>query len=115
MTEFEKLKLQLSIDITDTAQDSLLSLLLEDSTAAVCQMTNRTDLTKYGAAVRAVCLIMYNKIGREGLSAYSAGGVSVSYEELPTAVKSLLPQRLVSVAGRIFEGVNENVESKPEI
>lgn len=103
MSELEKLKLQLSI--TDTTQDSLLTLLLEDSTQAITQMTNRTDLSRFGAAVRAVAVVMYNKIGREGLSSYGAGGVSVSYEELSNAVKGLLPLPLASVAGRRLEDV----------
>lgn len=108
MSELEKLKIQLAI--TDDEQDSLLKLLLEDSAQAVSQMINRSDLSHYQLAVRAVAVIMYNKIGREGLSSYSAGGVSVSYDELPKAVKGLLPSPLISVCGRVFQ----NVETKPK-
>ena len=106
MSELEKLKLQLGI--TEALQDQLLILLLEDSTQTVTQMTNRNELSKYNTAVRAIAILMYNKIGREGLSSYSAGGVAVSYEELPLSVKGLLPKPLVSVAGRYFQ----DVESK---
>lgn len=102
----EKLKIQLGIN--DSAQDKRLEVLLEDSAEAVSQMTNRTNLSSYQGAVRAFAVIMYNKIGHEGLSSYSAGGVSVSYEELPIAVRGLLPSPLVSVAGKRFE----NVETK---
>lgn len=103
MSELEKLKTQLGI--TENEQDSLLTLILEDSTQAISQMTNRTELSKYQSAVRAVAVVMYNKTGREGLSSYSAGSVSVSYEELSVTVKSLLPSRLVSISGRVFEDV----------
>lgn len=108
MSELEKLKTQLGI--TGNEQDSLLTLLLEDSRQAIIQMTNRTELSKYQSAVRAVAVVMYNKTGREGLFSYSAGSVSVSYEELSVAVKGLIPSRLVSVSGRVFEDVE--TESK---
>lgn len=100
MTELEKLKLLLP-DI----DSGLLDLLIEDAEEAVSRITNRTDVTAYPAAIRAVAVILCNKLGREGQSAYSAGGVSISYQELPDAVKGLLPPPLASVGGRIFERV----------
>lgn len=101
MGELEKLKLQLGI--TGEGQDGLLGLLLEDAREAVKQMTNRENVDRYGAGIRAVAVLFYNRNGREGESSYSAGDVSIRYQDLPEAVKSLLPAPLAVVGGKKFE------------
>ncbi|WP_050696617.1 phage head-tail connector protein [Anaeromassilibacillus senegalensis] len=87
-----------------------LEALVADAEAVVKQMTRRNDVSAYEAGVRAVAVLLYNRIGREGETAHSSGGVSVSYEELPMAVRHLLPQPLASIAGKRFE---RNVETEP--
>ena len=87
-----------------------LEALVADAEAAVKRITRRDDVSAYEAGVRAVAVLLYNRIGREGENAHSSGGVSVSYEDLPAAVRHLLPQPLVSIAGKRFE---RNVEAEP--
>ena len=96
MEERDKLRLQLG----EGAPEGLLTLLLEDAGEAVRRMTGQEDLSQLSAGVRAVALCLYNKMGREGEGSYAAGGVSISYQELPEAVKGLLPLPLATVAGR---------------
>lgn len=87
-----------------------LELLIHDAEAVVKQITCRDDVSAYEAGIRAVAVILYNRIGREGETAHSAGGVSVSYDDLPDAVRHLLPQPLASIAGKRFE----HVAAEPE-
>ncbi len=82
-----------------------IELLMHDAESVVKQITRRDDVSAYEAGIRAVAVILYNRIGREGESAHSAGGVSVSYDDLPAAVRHLLPQPLTSIAGKRFEHV----------
>lgn len=106
MTELEKLKAQLP-----DAPEDILPVLLGDAEESVKQMTNRGDVSAYGAGIRAVAVIMYNRQGREGETSHGSGGVSVGYDDLPNSVKHLLPKPLAYVGGRRFE----NVEAEPEV
>lgn len=95
MDSLEKLKLLLP-----EAPEELLSVLLEDAQASVKQMTRREDVSAYEPGIRAVAVLLYNRIGREGETSHGAGGVTVSYAELPEAVKHLLPLPLASIGRR---------------
>ena len=102
----EKLKLLLP-----EAPEELLSLLLEDAEASVQIMTGLSDVSAYEPGVRAVAVLMYNRMGREGENSHGAGGVSVSYAELPDAVKHLLPLPLASIGRRAAP----DVETEPKV
>ncbi len=82
------------------APEELLAVLLEDAEASVKVMTRLSDVSGYEPGVRAVAVLLYNRMGREGELSHGAGGVTVSYGELPQAVKHLLPLPLASIGGR---------------
>lgn len=99
MTQLEKIKLRLGI--SDTGQDALLTMLIEDTEREILDYTNRDILpTKAEALQRELVIIYYNRLGSEGESSRSEGGVSVSYE-MPSNIKDRLK------AFRLMKGVRQ--------
>lgn len=90
MTQLEKLKIRL--DIKDTTQDELLNILLEDAEGEILEFCNRDVLpVKAEALQRELAIIYYNRLGSEGESSRSEGGVSVSYStDIPENIKNRL-------------------------
>ncbi|WP_040192096.1 phage head-tail connector protein [Clostridium culturomicium] len=85
MTQLEKLKLRLP-----GVEDSLLNQLLEDTEADILDYTNRNVmLPKMEAIQRELAIIYYNRLGSEGETSRSEGGISVSYE-MPEHIKDRL-------------------------
>lgn len=85
MTQLEKLKVRLP-----EAQDALLNQLLEDTEADILDYTNRNVmLPKMEAIQRELAIIYYNRLGSEGETSRSEGGISVSYE-MPEHIKDRL-------------------------
>lgn len=100
MTQLEKLKLR--IGITDDTQDDLLNMLLEDSKNEILDFTHRTELlTTMEGLQRELAIIYYNRMGSEGESARSEGGISVTYStDMPTNIKDRLKAyRLLKAVG----------------
>lgn len=88
MTQLEKIKIRL--DITDTSQDALLNILLEDTEADILDKCNLEVLPEKALPLqRELVIIYYNKNGSEGEASRSEGGVSVTYE-MPQSIKSRL-------------------------
>ncbi|WP_404989287.1 phage head-tail connector protein [Clostridium culturomicium] len=87
MTQLEKLKIRIP-----DAEDSLLTLLLEDAEAEILDYTNRDILpTKAEGLQRELAITYYNRMGSEGESSRSEGGVSVSYSiDIPENIKNRL-------------------------
>lgn len=85
MTQLEKLKLRLP-----GVEDYLLNQLLEDTEADILDYTNRNVmLPKMEAIQRELAIIYYNRLGSEGETSRSEGGISVSYE-MPEHIKDRL-------------------------
>lgn len=85
MTQLEKLKIKLP----DT-DDKLLTQLLEDAENDILDYTNRNVLLpKMEGLQRDLAIIYYNRLGSEGESSRSEGGISVSYQ-MPESIKSRL-------------------------
>ena len=85
MTQLEKLKIKLR----DT-DDKLLTQLLEDAENDILDYTNRNVLLpKMEGLQRDLAIIYYNRLGSEGESSRSEGGISVSYQ-MPESIKSRL-------------------------
>ena len=103
--EIKKLSLQLP-----EVSDDLLELIYEDAEESFKRLTHRESTTGYSAAVRAIAVILYNRMGREGETSHGSGGVSIGYDDIPSAVKHMLPYPLAYVGGRKLE----NVETLPE-
>lgn len=90
MTQLEKLKIRL--EIKDTNQDDLLNMILEDAESEILDFCNRDMLPiKAESLQRELAIIYYNRLGSEGESSRSEGGVSVSYStEIPENIKNRL-------------------------
>ena len=90
MAQLEKLKIRLGI--SDNSEDALLNMLLEDAECEILDFCNRDILpVKVEALQRELAIIYYNRLGSEGESSRSEGGVSVSYStEIPENIKSRL-------------------------
>ena len=90
MAQLEKLKIRLGI--SDNSEDALLNMLLEDAEGEILDFCNRDILpVKVEALQRELAIIYYNRLGSEGESSRSEGGVSVSYStDIPENIKSRL-------------------------
>lgn len=97
----DKLKIRLGIELSDTSQDSLLNLLLEDAANEILDYCNRElILPKMEGLQRELAITYYNRQGTEGEASHSEGGISVSYStEIPENIKSRLN------AYRLLKGV----------
>lgn len=85
MTQLEKLKVRLP-----DVDDNLLTQLLEDAEADILDYTNRNVLLpKMEGLQRELAIIYYNRVGSEGESSRSEGGISVNYE-MPVGIKNRL-------------------------
>lgn len=90
MTQLERLKIRLEIKNTD--EDNLLTMLLDDAEGEILDYCNRDVLLpKMESLQRELAIIYYNRMGSEGESSRSEGGVSVSYSTvIPESLKSRL-------------------------
>lgn len=90
MTQLEKLKIRL--EVKDTNQDNLLNMILEDAESEILDFCNRDVLPLRAESLqRELAIIYYNRLGSEGESSRSEGGVSVSYStDIPESIKSRL-------------------------
>ncbi len=90
MAQLEKLKIRLGI--SDNSEDNLLNMLLEDAEGEILDFCNRDILPiKAESLQRELVIIYYNRLGSEGETSRSEGGVSVSYStEIPESIKNRL-------------------------
>lgn len=88
----DNLKIRLEINNEDTSKDALLEMLLEDAKGEILDYCNRDVLLpKMESLQRELAIIYYNRMGSEGESSRSEGGVSVSYSTvIPESLKSRL-------------------------
>ncbi|MGL4571853.1 MAG: phage head-tail connector protein [Clostridium sp.] len=88
----DKLKVRVGIDKSDKSKDDLLLLLLEDAESQILDFTNRDTLPiKAENLQRELAVTFYNRLGSEGESSRSEGGVSVSYStDIPEGIKGRL-------------------------
>jgi len=94
----DKLKRRLGID--ENAKDGLLNDLLADAQAFTQDYTGRVTLPQgaEGVLVELAC-IAYNRLGMEGQSSHSEGGVSASVDGLPGMLKARLDRLRVAKVG----------------
>lgn len=93
----EKLKRR----IPDAADDALLSDLLDAAEKQILAYTGRAALpAALQAAQLELAAALYNRMGMEGESAHSEGGVSRAAESLPESLRRQLnPFRLAKAVG----------------
>lgn len=79
-------------EITDNSKDKLLIQMLEDAAAEIFDFTNRSEIIdKLKPLQRDLVLVYYSRLGAEGLSSQSQGGISVSYgTDIPDNLKRRL-------------------------
>ena len=84
MTEMERVKAR-APDIPD----ALAAALLEDARDAILAYTERTELPAVltGAQVQ-LAVVYYNRMGTEGETSHSEGGVSRGMESLPADIEA---------------------------
>lgn len=87
MTQLEKLKIRIP-----EAENAVLTMLLEDAEAEILDYTNRDTIPiKAEGLQRELAITYYNRMGSEGESSRSEGGVSVSYStDIPENIKNRL-------------------------
>ena len=107
MAQLEKLKIRL--EIKDTTQDELFNLVLEDAETEILDYCNRDVLLPRMLGLqRELAIVYYNRLGSEGESSRSEGGVSVSYStDIPENIKRRLNSYRRLKAVRL---ANENKE-----
>ena len=93
----EKLKRR----IPDAGNDALLTALLDAAEAAILAYTGRETLPEaLQGAQLSLAAILYNRMGMEGESSHSEGGVSRGADSLPELLKRQLnPWRLAKGVG----------------
>ena len=104
MTERERIRAQLP----DVPQETLDALML-DAQDMICAYTRRASVPDAlkGALVR-LTVILYNRMGTEGETSHSEGGVSRAMEGMPGEIeKQLKPYRLAVVVD--LHGAKEGV------
>lgn len=87
--------------IPDADDDALLNDLLDAAEAAILAYTGRTELPEalQGAQLE-LAAVMYNRMGMEGETARSEGGVSRTAESLPEGLRRQMnPFRLAKAVG----------------
>ncbi|MEE0727684.1 MAG: phage head-tail connector protein [Clostridium saudiense] len=107
MAQLEKLKIRL--EIKDTTQDELFNMVLEDAETEILDYCNRDVLLpRMFGLQRELAIVYYNRLGSEGESSRSEGGVSVSYStDIPENIKKRLNSYRRLKAVRL---ANENKE-----
>ena len=112
MTDLELLK-----RITGESDEELLSSLLQMAEEEILSLTNRSKITtKLKPAVRKWALIAYNRMGMEGETSRSEGGISSAFVEIPKEIADTIKaNRLGRVCGHAYEAKDEeNVSSEEE-
>ncbi len=100
MTPVEKLK-----KLTKESDDELLSLLLETAEDIILELTNRKTLPKKLEGIKVkLAVIAYNRMGTEGETSRSEGGISSAFSDLPEDIlRAIKSSRLARVGGKAYE------------
>lgn len=91
--------------LTGCKNADLVAVVLEAAEQTTLSLTNRTKLIPpLEAARRDLAVVMINRLGTEGESSRSEGGISVSFEDIPKAIQTAIETyRLARVGGHAFE------------
>ena len=100
MTQIEELK-----KLTGESDEELLSILLKMSEDTILALTNRKVLPESLVTTQTkLAVIAYNRLGTEGETSRSEGGISSAFSDMPEDIlKSIKSKRLGKVGGRIYE------------
>lgn len=100
MTDLEMLK-----KITGESDEELLSLLLTMAEEKVLSLAWRTKMIyPLKPAVREWAVVAYNRLGIQGETSRSGGGISSAFAEIPKDIEETIKRyRLGRVCGRAYE------------
>ncbi|WP_127539385.1 phage head-tail connector protein [Paenibacillus illinoisensis] len=95
-------KIQALLGPASVEQGPLLSVLIEDAEADLLSWTNRQTIPSgLESALRQLVIMRYNKVGIEGQTSHSEGGVSRAFVDLPADLqRTISHHRLLKVVGR---------------
>lgn len=101
--------------LTGCRDEALAAILLTEAEQMILSETNRNVMIKQLENARmSLAITMYNRLGTEGESSRSEGGISSTFEEMPRAVKNAISHyRLARVGGHAFETM-QNEEVLPQ-
>lgn len=106
--------LEILKSMTGCQDETLLAALLQTAEEELLALTNRTELIdRLKPAKHKWALIAYNRMGTEGETSRSEGGISSSFVEIPAEIKSVVEQcRIARVGGHAYEKkADEDVQS----
>lgn len=101
--------------MTGSQDTTLLAKLLQIAEEEILALTNRTVLIdRLKPCVRKWALIAYNRMGTEGESSRTEGGISAGFIEIPAEIKSVIEQcRIARVGGHAYEKESdENISTE---
>lgn len=100
MTDLEMIK-----KITGESDDELLSLLLTMAEEKILALAGRTRMIyPLKPAVRDWAVVAYNRMGTEGETSRSGGGISSAFAEIPKDIEETIKRhRLGRVCGHAYE------------
>lgn len=88
--------------LTEETNEDIVSSFLLNSKNIVLSKTNRSELIEeLNVYVLNLAITLYNKQGNEGLSSYSEGGESESYQSQDEILSGLVNYRLSPIARRL--------------
>ena len=110
MTDLEMLK-----KITGESDEELLSLLLTMTEEKVLSLANRSKIIfPLKPAVRDWAVVAYNRLGMQGETSRSEGGISSAFAEIPKEIDETIKRyRLGRVCGHAYEKKSDE-EVSPE-
>ena len=100
MTDLEMLK-----KITGEGDEELLSLLLSMAEEKVLSLANRKKMIyPLKPAVREWATVAYNRMGMQGETSRSEGGISSAFAEIPKDIETVIKRyRLGRIGGHAYE------------
>lgn len=102
-------------NLTGSDDTALMEALLQTAEEEILSLTNRTKLNdRLKPCVRKWALIAYNRMGTEGETSRSEGGISASFSEIPEDIRKIIEtNRIVRVGGHAYEkSTDETVQSE---
>lgn len=102
-----KLKTRLNIPIENKEKDALLLVLLDDAKRVILDYTNRIEfLPELETIQRELAILYYRRIGDEGVTSYSEGSISTSYEtDIPSNLIARLNMYRLAKAASMVKGI----------
>ena len=87
LTQIERLKYKLGIEVDDFSQDNLLSIYLQDAADFITSITNTDEVpVKLLSTQEDLAVMAYNKQGIEGQTSHSEGGISRTFGDIPESM-----------------------------